>query len=132
MVDFDGLCSADMYPIEARQNTRYLFYYMLSNAFLEQASSAGSRSVLPKINQKELSRLKVSIPTIDEQAEVVKRLDKILLMEQQAKNLAESVVERIDLMKKSILAKAFRGELGTNDLGEESTTELLKKIIETG
>lgn len=46
MVDFDGLCSADMYPIEAKENTKYLLYYMLSDMFLEQASSAGSRSVL--------------------------------------------------------------------------------------
>ena len=28
MVDFDGLCSADMYPIEAKENTKYLLYYM--------------------------------------------------------------------------------------------------------
>lgn len=61
MVDFDGLCSADMYPIEAKENTKYLLYYMLSDMFLEQASSAGSRSVLPKINQKELSAIKVRI-----------------------------------------------------------------------
>jgi type I restriction enzyme S subunit len=33
------------------------------------------------------------------------------------------------LLKKSILPKAFRGELGTNDLGEESAVELLKKVL---
>ena len=33
-------------------------------------------------------------------------------------------------MKKSILAKAFRGELGTNIADEESSIELLKSIIE--
>ena len=33
-------------------------------------------------------------------------------------------------MKKSILAKAFRGELGTNNPEEESSSELLKSIIE--
>ena len=49
VVDFDGLCSADMYPIEAYQNARCLWYYMLSDEFLLQASTAGSRSVLPKM-----------------------------------------------------------------------------------
>lgn len=61
MVDFDGLCSADMYPIEAKENAKFLLYYMLSDAFLEQASSAGSRSVLPKINQKELSAITIGL-----------------------------------------------------------------------
>lgn len=131
IVDFDGLCSADMYPIEAKQNARCLWYYMLSEEFLEQASSAGSRSVLPKINQKELSALQVTMPEdIAEQAEIVRILDDLLAKEQQAKEAAEAVLEQIDLIKKSILARAFRGELGTNDSTEESSIELIKKIFE--
>lgn len=130
VVDFDGLCSADMYPIEAKGNTKCLWYYMLSEEFLEQASTAGSRSVLPKINQKELSALTVVLPTLsDEQTEIVHILDDLLAKEQQAKEAAEAVLEQIDLVKKSILARAFRGELGTNDPTEESAVELVKNII---
>ena len=130
VVDFDGLCSADMYPIEAKGNTKCLWYYMLSEEFLEQASTAGSRSVLPKINQKELSALTVVLPTLsDEQTEIVHILDDLLAKEQQAKEVAEAVLEQIDLIKKSILARAFRGELGTNDPAEESAVELVRNII---
>jgi hypothetical protein len=32
-------------------------------------------------------------------------------------------------MKKSILARAFRGVLGTNDPEEESAVELVRKIV---
>ena len=67
IAEFDGLCSADMYPIEAKGNTRFLWYYMLSEHFVYQASTAGSRTVLPKINQKELSKLKINMPTLSEQ-----------------------------------------------------------------
>lgn len=132
MVDFDGLCSADMYPIEAKENTKYLLYYMLSDMFLEQASSAGSRSVLPKINQKELSAIKVRITSAEEQEEVVRILDYILPMMQQVRDKAIQVVDNIDIMKKSILAKAFRGELGTNIPEDESAIELLKIILNKG
>lgn len=130
VVDFDGLCSADMYPIEAYQNARCLWYYMLSDEFLLQASTAGSRSVLPKINQKELSALTVHLPTNDrEQEEIARILDELFDKEQQTKEAAEIVLDQIELMKKSILARAFRGELGTNVPGEESAVELLKQII---
>lgn len=132
MVDFDGLCSADMYPIEAKENTKYLLYYMLSDMFLEQASSAGSRSVLPKINQKELSAIKIRITSAEEQEEVVRILDYILPMMQQVRDKAIQVVDNIDIMKKSILAKAFRGELGTNIPEDESAIELLKIILDKG
>ena len=130
IVDFDGLCSADMYPIEAVGDTKCLWYFMLSESFLEQASSAGSRSVLPKINQKELSALTVTIPdSIEEQREIARIVDSLLTKEYQAKETAETVIEQIDTMKKAILARAFRGELGTNDPIEESAIELLKRII---
>ena len=56
-------------------------------------------------------------------------LKNILTKEEQAKELAEFVIEQIELMKKSILAKAFRGELGTNIATEESAIELLKSIL---
>lgn len=131
VVDFDGLCSADMYPIEAYQNARCLWYYMLSDEFLLQASTAGSRSVLPKINQKELSALTVHLPTNDrEQEEIARILDELFDKEQQTKEAAEVVLDQIDLMKKSILARAFRGELGTNDPSEESAVKLLRQVIE--
>lgn len=131
VVDFDGLCSADMYPIEAYQNARCLWYYMLSDEFLLQASTAGSRSVLPKINQKELSALTVHLPTNDrEQEEIARILDELFDKEQQAKEVAEAVLDQSDLMKKSILARAFRGELGTNDPSEESAVKLLRQVIE--
>lgn len=130
VVNFDGLCSADMYPIEAVGDTRCLWYFMLSENFLEQASSAGSRSVLPKINQKELSALTVTIPnSIEEQKEIAKIIDNLFAKEYQVKETAEAVIEQIDSIKKAILARAFRGELGTNDPNEESAVELLKQIL---
>ena len=128
-VDFDGLCSADMYPINAKEYTRYLWYYMLSDEFLVQASNAGSRSVLPKINQKELSKIMVHMTSLEEQQEIVTILDNIFEKEQQAKEAAETVLAQIDTMKKAIIARAFRSELGTNDPEEESAEVLLRQII---
>lgn len=131
VVDFDGLCSADMYPIEPKDgiNTKYLWYYMLSEEFLIQASTAGSRSVLPKINQKELSKLTVMVTDPLEQERIVSILDQLFEKELQAKEAAEQVIDQIDIMKKSILSRAFRGELGTNDPKDESAMELLKRIL---
>ena len=129
IAEFDGLCSADMYPIEAKENVRYLWYYMLSDEFLVQASNAGSRSVLPKINQKELSKVRVRMTSLEEQRVLVAILDNIFVKEQQVQEYAGSTLIQIDTMKEAILARAFRGELGTNNPNEESAVELLKKKI---
>ena len=62
-----------------------------------------------------------------EQDEIVNTLNDLLDKEQQSKETAEAVLDQIEAMKKSILARAFRGELGTNDPAEESAVELLKQ-----
>ncbi|WP_294156188.1 restriction endonuclease subunit S [uncultured Clostridium sp.] len=128
IVDFEGLCSADMYPIETDLDTKYLYYYMLSDTFVNFASNSGSRSVLPKINQKELGKIIVPVCSINEQKEIVRILDKLLEEESRIEELTQ-LEEQIELIKKSILAKAFRGQLGTNCEDDESALELLKKIL---
>lgn len=125
IVDFDGLCSADMYPIETTENTRYLWYYMLSNEFLLQALSGKSRTVLPKINQKELAQIKVLVPPPDEQIVIVEKLDRIFMNEQKNYKIVRYSLSQIDLLKKSILARAFRGQLGTQDPSDPDTRDLL-------
>ena len=53
----------------------------------------------------------IPVPTLPEQQEIVRILDIIIEKENKAKQAAETVLEQIDLLKKSILARAFRGEL---------------------
>ena len=80
---------------------------------------------LASINSTQLKGFPVLMPTIEEQAQIVLLIDDLLAKEQQAKEAAEGVLDQIDLIKKAILARAFRGELGTNDPCEESAVELL-------
>ena len=58
------------------------------------------------------------LPSLLERQEIVRTLDSMLEKERRAKELAD-VVGKIDLMKKAILARAFRGELGTNEAEED-------------
>ena len=82
--------------------------YVLANI----VSSAGQNT----ISRKGMTNLNIPIPNIDEQKEIVRILDSLLAKEQQTKELAEQVLQKIDLMKKAILARAFRGELKTNEV----------------
>lgn len=81
------------------------------------------------INAKKIGAYSFNVPSIPEQEKIVSVIQKLLSKEQQTKEAAEIVLDQIVLMKKSILARAFRGELGTNDPNEESAVELLKRTI---
>ena len=70
----------------------------------------------------------VPLPPLEEQQEIVRILDEVLENENKVKELLE-LEERIDILEKSILNKAFKGELGTQNNSDEPAMELLKKII---
>ena len=73
----DGLCSADMYPIDTDNVSKFVVYTILSNGFNQQvAMITENRVKMPKINQKELSKLTVVLPADrTEQQEIVDYLD---------------------------------------------------------
>ena len=81
------------------------------------------------INAKKIGAYCFGVPMLMEQTEIVRILDHLFRKEQQAKETAEEVLQQIDLIKKSILVRAFRGELGTNDPSEDSSLELIKQIL---
>lgn len=110
-----------------RLGNRYLYYYFMANYWEYREKAVGGNQ--PNYSATMIGKWIINIPSVLEQAEIVRILDDLLAKEQQAKEVAEAVLEQIDLIKKSILARAFRGELGTNDPTEESAVELVKNII---
>lgn len=80
------------------------------------------------INAKKIGAFEIPVPTIEEQQEIVNILDKIFIKYDKIKDL-QAQIDKIEFLKKSILAKAFRGELGTNDPNEESAELLLREIL---
>ncbi|EBQ6222310.1 4'-phosphopantetheinyl transferase [Salmonella enterica] len=133
---FDGLCSADMYPINSKIDTHFLFRWMLTTTFTDWASNAESRTVLPKINQKDLSEIPVPTPPLLEQHEIVRRVEQLFAYADTIEKQVNSALTRVNSLTQSILAKAFRGELTAQwraenpDLisGENSAAALLEKI----
>lgn len=110
------------------ENICEFIYYKLTTLQkeLEELAPATAQK---NINLKLLNDLKINMPILDEQTEIVRIIDDLLAKEQQAKELAENALAKIDLIKKSILARAFRGELGTNNPADEPAVELLKQVL---
>ena len=114
-------------PIDV--SPQFLWYILQTPEMYDKASSIATGTAQLTVPIKGLRAMTIPRPNIAEQVEIVRILDGFFAREQSAKEAAEAVLDQINLMKKSILARAFRGELGTNDPSEESAVELLKQII---
>lgn len=95
------------------------------NQFDEHLTGIG----VPNLHLRDIKEVFIPLPTLNEQAIIVEIIKNLLVKEKQARENIEDVLNQINLMKKSILARAFHGELGANDPTEESAMELLKEIL---
>ena len=114
-----------------KANPEYVIRYLNSSIGLQELRKNAKQAVnQASINQQDVKMVKIALPSLEEQNEIVKIITSISNKDEAILNKAEAVIEEIDLMKKSILAKAFRGELGTNISKEKNSIEVLKKLIE--
>lgn len=110
-------------------NMKYLNYFICSENFKKQVSDTVAGTAYNALTIIKFKNILISIPTLPEQTEIVRIIDGLLAKEQQANELSENALAKIDLIKKAILARAFRGELGTNNPTDEPAIELLKRVL---
>lgn len=110
--------------------SKYIFYLLSGPELQRIVKERITGSATPHLFQRDIKEFVIPVPPLEEQKEIVRILDDVLSQENNTYKKIKNVAARIDLMKKSILAKAFRGELGTNNSEEESAIELLKTILE--
>ncbi|PPA68877.1 restriction endonuclease subunit S [Jeotgalibacillus proteolyticus] len=113
-------------PFEKSVSSEFIHYYIstIKNDLEHYAPATAQKN----INLKILNEILVPVPPLEEHDVLIKKVRNILEKEDEAKNhlAVENVVERV---KQSILSKAFKGELGTNDPREENAFELLKEVL---
>lgn len=110
---------------EIIDNNLLLYYLRNKNRFIKEQG----QGLIPGLSRKVILSLTINLPTLPEQHEIVRLIDDLLARERAAQQATEQALASIDLMKKSILARAFRGELGTNKASEASALELLKQVL---
>lgn len=99
-----------------------------SQATVTYLENSAVGSTLKNLNEKIVRKIPVPQFSNEEQHEIVRLIDDLLARER-LQQAAEQALASIDLMKKSILARAFRGELGTNKASEASALELLRQVL---
>lgn len=113
---------------ELKCDSMYLGICMSSSIIQSQIKEKVASATLGKLSLQNIKTLVIPLPIIEEQKEIVRILKSLLDKELLAKELYDCI-DNIEMLKKSILARAFRGELGTNDPSEESAKRLLEKIF---
>lgn len=106
LVDFDGLCSADMYPIDTFIDSKFLLKQILSEFFLKQVRIAENRIKMPKLNQESLTAFVLPIPSISEQHRIVTKVDELMAICDQLKSRISKSQQIQEHLATAIIEKA--------------------------
>jgi type I restriction enzyme S subunit len=126
--NFQGLCSADIYPLkpfEKEITKDYLYHLLLTKEFTEYAILGSQRAGMPKVNREHLFAYKLKLPSLEEQQTIVRQLDTLREETQKLERIYQQKIADLEELKKSILQKAFAGELNTEKSRRDDT--IIKK-----
>jgi type I restriction enzyme S subunit len=110
---FEGHCSTEIFPIKPNKeiSRNYLFYWLISKKIVEKINATWTGARMPRANMNEVLHFNIPVPPIKEQLKIVKKLNEL---SEQTEKLEENYKRKLlllDELKKSVLVKAFAGEL---------------------
>ncbi|CAM3930833.1 restriction endonuclease subunit S [Bacillus wiedmannii] len=111
-------------------DNEFVYYYLKSPMGSANIDKYVRGVTTTSIDKKSVRSVWVPLPPINEQLEIKRLLKKFLSIEKDEQEMLKVAMNNLDSIKQSILSKAFRGELGTNDPSEENAIELLKEILQ--
>ena len=104
--DFEGLCSADAYPIlpNPKNCSRiFLALAMRSDYFLDYILQFSARTNLPKVNRKEIAGFSMPLPPLSLQNDFATFVERV----NQKKQTIQQSLEKLELMKKALMQEYF-------------------------
>lgn len=124
----EALVPEEEQPYPVPENWVWVRLKSLNDNKLSQKSIEPSKYADEIFKSKDVIEYPIPLPPLPEQKRIVQRVESLLDKINEAKQLI-GLEEKLNQLKQSILLKAFRGELGTNNPGEESAIELLKETL---
>lgn len=115
-VEMDVSCNQQInsLTVKAGIEPKFIFYAMLSKSFQQKVllEGKGTQATLPIINKSKWENLIIRFPTSSEtQKSIVKKLDALRIETKKIEVIYQQKIKDLDELKKSILQKAFSGQL---------------------
>jgi len=114
--NFQGLCSADIYPLlpfKDKMTKDFLYHLLLTKKFTDYAILGSQRAGMPKVNREHLFAYRFNLPPLNTQQTIVQKLNALNVETKKLESIYQQKIKDLEELKKSVLQKAFSGELKT-------------------
>ncbi|HRJ51578.1 MAG TPA: restriction endonuclease subunit S [Candidatus Thiothrix moscowensis] len=127
----EGIITSDCIKLDVdpeKANRDFVYLYLQSKPFQTQIQNITAGVAQQKVNLKKFRELLINLPEMEEQAEIVRRVESLFAMADTVERQYQAAKARLDKLTQAILAKAFRGELVPQDPDDEPASVLLQRI----
>lgn len=118
--EFDNqVCSTGYFVLRAKEivSNKLIFYFFLTNKFNKQMEKLQRGANYPAVNDADVKGIIISFPkSLKEQNNIVRKLDVLSLEIKNLESIYQNKLNDLEELKKSILSKAFNGELKTSKI----------------
>jgi type I restriction enzyme S subunit len=115
----DGIITADVVRIRPDKNIvnyKFLEYFLNTNISVAQLTGNISGATRPRVNLSDVRNIKLTLPKLQEQKDIVDELDNLTMKINKLEEILNRKINSLEELKKSILQKAFNGELKTSKI----------------
>ncbi|MEH6695016.1 MAG: restriction endonuclease subunit S [Hyphomonas sp.] len=132
--DLDGeraINKADCFCIRVeaeRALSRFVELLLASPASYRSLEQLVHGATRPRINTKQLKALRIALPPLEEQAEIVARIEAAFAQIETLARAAAAARARLSALDRAILARAFQGKLVPQNPNDEPASEPLERV----
>ena len=111
-----GIITADIVRIRPDLNVvnyKFLENFLNTSLSVSQLTGNISGATRPRVNLSDVRNIVIKLPSLKEQETIVKKLDSLSLETKRLEAIYQTKINDLEELKKSLLQKAFSGELKT-------------------
>ncbi len=113
--NFEGHCSTEIFPIRVNKeiSREFLFNWLITGTTVKKIDSTWTGTRMPRANMHQVLEFDFAFPSIREQQTIVRKLDVVRAETKKLEAIYQQKLNGLEELKKSMLQKAFNGELIT-------------------
>jgi type I restriction enzyme S subunit len=112
--DFEGVSATDLLPLRPNPeilDRRFLWRWLLSYEVLEYVVARQTGVKMPRLRTGDLEAMPVPLASLSEQRRIIERVEHLYAQTRAARDAIEKAKRRVEQIDRTVLSRAFRGEL---------------------
>jgi len=131
LAEFEGVCSTELLVYDViEDNPKFMQYLLLSKGFIDTVNASTYGSKMPRANSNFIGNVRLPIPSIEEQKEIIDYITKIDKNINTAISALENQIKLIQDYKTTLISDVVTGKVDVRNIVIDNTIDVASEDVE--